>query len=81
MTWFDGFEQRSFEVNGEAIHARISKTVHDDVQKPALLGDYQASGARGRPQSLAQLLAHVAVAAKSDTVRRNDRQLRHQAQA
>ena len=37
MTWFDNFEQRSFEVNGATINARISKTALGDVQKPALL--------------------------------------------
>ena len=36
-TWFDGFEQRSFDVNGASINARISKTVPGDVKKPALL--------------------------------------------
>ena len=37
MTWFDGFEQRSFEVNGGTFNARVSKTELGDVQKPALL--------------------------------------------
>ena len=37
MTWFDGFEQRSFEVNGASINARFSKIAPGDVQKPALL--------------------------------------------
>ena len=37
MTWFVNFEQRSFEVNGASINARISKTELGDVQKPALL--------------------------------------------
>jgi haloacetate dehalogenase len=37
MSWFEGFEQRSFEVNGVAIHARVSTTVLGEVQKPALL--------------------------------------------
>ncbi|NQW95196.1 MAG: alpha/beta hydrolase [Polaromonas sp.] len=37
MTWFDGFEQRSFEVNGASINARVSKTRLGDSQKPALL--------------------------------------------
>ncbi len=37
MTWFEHFEQRSFEVNGATINARISTTVLGDVQKPALL--------------------------------------------
>jgi haloacetate dehalogenase len=37
MSWFDNFEQRSFEVNGATINARISRTAPGDVQKPALL--------------------------------------------
>ena len=37
MTWFNGFEQRSFEVNGAAITARVSTTVLGEVKKPALL--------------------------------------------
>ena len=37
MSWFDGFEQRSFEVNGATINARVSKTALGAVQKPALL--------------------------------------------
>ena len=37
MTWFDNFEQRSFEVNGATINARMSTTALGDVQKPALL--------------------------------------------
>ena len=41
MSWFDGFEQRSFEVNGATINARVSMTALRDVPqhsaKPALL--------------------------------------------
>ena len=37
MSWFDGFEQRSFEVNGATINARISKVALGEVPKPALL--------------------------------------------
>ena len=40
MSWFDRFEQRSFEVNGATINARVSKTepaALGGVQKPALL--------------------------------------------
>jgi haloacetate dehalogenase len=37
MTWFDGFEQCSFEVNGATINARVSTTALGEVQKPALL--------------------------------------------
>ncbi len=37
MTWFDNFEQRSFEVNGATINARVSTTVLGAVQKPPLL--------------------------------------------
>ena len=37
MTWFDGFEQRSFEVNGGTINARLSTTALGGVKKPALL--------------------------------------------
>ena len=37
MTWFNNFEQRSFEVNGACINARFSTTAPGDVQKPALL--------------------------------------------
>jgi haloacetate dehalogenase len=36
-TWFSNFEQRSFEVNGATINARVSKTVMGDAPKPALL--------------------------------------------
>ncbi len=37
MTWFDNFEQRSFEVNGTSINARFSRATLGEVQKPALL--------------------------------------------
>ncbi len=37
MTWFDNFEQRSFEVNGATINARVSTTVLGAEQKPPLL--------------------------------------------
>jgi len=37
MPWFDGFEQRDFEVNGTLIHARFSKRVVGEPPKPALL--------------------------------------------
>ena len=37
MSWFDNFEQRSFEVNGATINARVSKTTLGEVQRPALL--------------------------------------------
>ena len=37
MTWFDGFESRSFEVNGASIHARFSRTAPGEVRRPALL--------------------------------------------
>ncbi len=37
MTWFDGFEQRSFEVNGASINARFSHTTPGDALLPALL--------------------------------------------
>jgi haloacetate dehalogenase len=37
MSWFDNFEQRSFEVNGATINARVSKTALGDMPKPALL--------------------------------------------
>ena len=37
MSWFDNFEQRSFEVNGATINARVSRTVPGAVPKPALL--------------------------------------------
>ena len=58
MTWFDNFEQRSFEVNGATINVRVSKTAMGDVPKPALLLLH------GFPQShvmwhrVASLLAH-----------------------
>jgi haloacetate dehalogenase len=35
--WFDGFESRSFEVNGASIHARFSKVVLGEPRRPALL--------------------------------------------
>ncbi len=35
--WFDGFELRSFEVNGARITARVSKTVPGEPLRPALL--------------------------------------------
>lgn len=37
MTWFDGFESRSFEVNGACIEARFSRVTPGEVQRPALL--------------------------------------------
>ena len=37
MSWFDGFEARSFEVNGASIHARFSRTVLGQAKRPALL--------------------------------------------
>ena len=37
MPWFDGFESRSFEVNGASIHARVSKTTLGEPLRPALL--------------------------------------------
>ena len=40
MGWFDNFEQRSFEVNGATINARVSKTAlvtFGGAPKPALL--------------------------------------------
>ena len=37
MTWFDNFEQRSFEVNGTTITARVSNAVRGEAPKPALL--------------------------------------------
>ena len=58
MSWFNDFEQRSFEVNGATINARVSKTVLGALPKPALLLLH------GFPQShvmwhrVAALLAH-----------------------
>ena len=37
MSWFDNFEQRSFEVNGATISARVSSAVPGEAPKPALL--------------------------------------------
>ena len=37
MAWFDGFEQRAFEVNGAHIHARFSQRAPGEAAKPALL--------------------------------------------
>ena len=37
MAWFDGYEQRTFEVNGARIHARFSQRVTGEPPKPALL--------------------------------------------
>ena len=37
MSWFDNFEQRSFEVNGASINARFSRVIPGDVIRPALL--------------------------------------------
>ncbi len=37
MTWFDNFEQRSFEVNGASINARFSRVIPGDAIRPALL--------------------------------------------
>ena len=37
MTWFDGFESRTFEVNGASINARFSKLVLGELPRPALL--------------------------------------------
>jgi pimeloyl-ACP methyl ester carboxylesterase len=35
--WFDGFESRSFEVNGTSIHARCSRLTLGEPQRPAML--------------------------------------------
>ena len=37
MSWFENFEQRSFEVNGTTINARVSMVALGGVQKPELL--------------------------------------------
>jgi haloacetate dehalogenase len=37
MTWFEGFEQRSFEVNGASINVRFSKTTPGHSKRPTLL--------------------------------------------
>ena len=37
MTWFEGFESRSFEVNGASINARFSTRTPGEVLRPALL--------------------------------------------
>ena len=37
MSWFDNFEQRSFEVNGASINARVSRVIPGDTIRPALL--------------------------------------------
>ena len=37
MQWFDGFESRSFEVNGASINARFSKVALGEPLRPALL--------------------------------------------
>ena len=37
MTWFDGFESRSFEVNGTSINARFSARTLGDALRPTLL--------------------------------------------
>jgi haloacetate dehalogenase len=37
MTWFEGFESRSFEVNGASINARFSTRTPGEVVRPALL--------------------------------------------
>ncbi|MDO9403070.1 MAG: alpha/beta hydrolase [Polaromonas sp.] len=37
MNWFDGFEARTFEVNGATIHARVSRVTPGEVVRPALL--------------------------------------------
>jgi hypothetical protein len=33
MSWFEGFESRSFEVNGASIAARFSKVIPGDIRK------------------------------------------------
>ena len=35
--WFEGFESRSFEVNGASIQTRFSKVTPGDIQRPPLL--------------------------------------------
>ena len=37
MSWFEGFESRSFEVNGASINARFSRVTPGDELRPALL--------------------------------------------
>jgi radical SAM superfamily enzyme YgiQ (UPF0313 family) len=48
----------------------------DDV-RAALLADYQASGARGRPQCLAFSLSQTTLPSKTASSQRNERQSRH----
>ena len=37
MNWFEGFESRSFEVNGASINARFSHVTPGDTKRPTLL--------------------------------------------
>ena len=62
-------------------HLTAVRGLADEEVRAALLLDYRASGARGRPQSLAALLgvqAHPQLAAQEN--RRAERQLRHLSQ-
>ena len=59
----------------------VSKDLPMDAVLAALQNDYAASGARGKPQCLADQLAQQASSLKIDSVQRNQRQARHVAQA
>ena len=59
----------------------VSKRMPTDAVLAALQTDYVASGARGKPQCFASRLAQQASSLKIDSVQRNQRQVRHAAQA
>ena len=73
----------AYEKLVDLMHAHLTEArgLQNDAVCAALLADYQASGARGRPQCLAQLLSHTSVAPSAANTRRNERQVRHTAQA
>ncbi|MGB4116461.1 MAG: DUF4080 domain-containing protein [Polaromonas sp.] len=62
-------------------HLTAQRRLDENDVRVALLADYQASGARGRPQCLALLLAQTALPSKAANTSRNERQTRHLAQA
>ena len=71
----------------EFAHEKLVDLMHDYLTEPralphaevnaALVADYLASGARGRPQCLADALTHKLATAKAWSAQRNERQARH----
>ena len=70
----------AYEKLVDVLHAHLTsvRALDDESVRAALLSDYRASGARGRPQCLAELLgAQASTQAAAQENRRAERQLRH----